>query len=117
MSEEESFLLVSLGIHRNQTTARGKEYDVLAWNFRPFQVDALLRRVADDVLQLHDRVHVELGVDLPCLTDVHSSLIRSSGDIAMAMGARLAKSPHAGAFDPLRAQATCFIPKSEHFIR
>ena len=117
MSEEEPFLLVCLGIHRDQTAARGKEHDVLAWNLRPFQVDALLGRVANDVLELHDWIHVELGVDLPRLTDVHSSLVGTSGDIAM--GARLSKSkslPHTRVFDPLRAQATSLIPKTEHFV-
>ena len=115
MPEEEAFLLVSFRVHGNETAARSKEDNVLVRNFRPLQVEALLRRVPYDVLKLHDWIHVELGVDLPRFPDVHASLIRALGGVTV--GAGRTKGSHTRALNPLRTQATSLISKAEHLVR
>ena len=83
MTEEKSFLLVCLGIHRDKTATRGEKDDILVRYLGPLEVQALLWRVPDNVLELHDWIHVELRIDLPGLTNIHSCLIWPTGDITM----------------------------------
>ena len=75
MSEEEPLLVVSLNIHGNQGATRGEEDDVLVGDARPLQAEALGGRVTNDVSQLHDRVLIELWVDLALLANVHTGSV------------------------------------------
>ena len=58
--KEESFLFVGLGVHGDHSASRREEDDVLALLLRPPEVKAHVGLVADDVLQFHDRVDIQL---------------------------------------------------------
>ena len=76
VAEEEPRLLLSLDIHGYQGAAGGEEDDLLISNARPLQVQALVRRVSNDVLKLHNRVLMKLRVHLSLLTNEHTCLVR-----------------------------------------
>ena len=114
MPKEEPPLLIGLSIHGHQATARRKEDDIFAWQFGPLEVSALLWGVTDDVFQFHDRVHVQFGIYLPRLTDVHSCLVRPARNVAV--GAWHANCTHTLTFEPLCTQTSSFIGEAKHFV-
>ena len=116
MAKKEALLLIGLRVHGYQAAAGGEEDDVFVGHLGPLEIDALLRRVADDVLQLHDWITVELRVDLPGLSNEHPRLVWSRRDVTVR--AWHAVSSHARTLNPLPAQPTsCFVAKAEHFVR
>lgn len=75
MAEEETFLLVGLNVHRNQRTTRSKEDNILAWDARPLQIEALIRRVTNHMLKLENWVQIELGRSVVVSTDILAGLV------------------------------------------
>ena len=114
MPKEEPPLLICLSIHGHQATARREEDDIFAGQFGPLEVSALLWGVTDDVLQFHDWVHVQFGIYLPRLTDIHSCLVRPAGNVAV--GAWHANCTHALSFEPLCTQTPSLIGEAKYLV-
>lgn len=78
MSEEEPLLLQCFHVHSNQYSSGGEDNNVLMGETGPLEVKARLRRVAYDVLKLHNWIDVHLGASLHLLPDVLTSLVGHS---------------------------------------
>jgi hypothetical protein len=61
VTEEEPFLLQSFDIHRDKYTSGTEDHNVLMREAGPFEVQTVLGRVANDVLEFHDWVNVHFG--------------------------------------------------------
>lgn len=68
-------MLFGLKVHCYEGATGGEEDDVLLWELGPFQVKTSLGRVSNDVLELHDRIVLELMRPLDVNATEHARLI------------------------------------------
>jgi hypothetical protein len=61
MSKEEPFLFIGFRIHSNQSSTRCEDNSVFSFLLCPLDISAFVSLVANDVLQFHNWVFIQLG--------------------------------------------------------